>query len=71
MRKGLSEEAHRVLNYFARTPKGHTNVPTSVAKELLLYTDSHVISLGTLYNLKARDIGAGVYQLTLEELNHG
>lgn len=38
-------------------------------KELLLSTEGRVIACGVLYDIKAKHLGAGVYQVTLKRTN--
>jgi hypothetical protein len=65
----LSQEAQRILNYLAGHPGGNTTANTDDTHDILLYTGGNTLACGRLYDIKAQNLGAGVYRLTLELAN--
>jgi hypothetical protein len=65
----MSPEAHRVLNFLAAMPAGHSTLIREDAKDLLLDTGGNMLACGRLYDIVAKDIGAGVYRISLALAN--
>lgn len=62
----MSPEAHRQLNFLASMPAGTTTMNRKEAHEVLMETGGNMLACGRLYNIIAKDIGAGVYKVSLE-----
>lgn len=62
---GDREEAERVAQFLASMPAGHTTVTRGQLRELLLRSDGTMMACGSLYNIRAKHIGAGVYSVRL------
>lgn len=65
----MTPEAKRVLQYLAGSPNGSSTVEGSDAHDILLETGGNTLACGRLYNIIAKDIGAGVFRLSLELAN--
>lgn len=65
----MTTEATRALNFLARMPRGHTTLERADVKDMLLQTGGNILACGSLYNIKATHIGAGVYKVSLELSN--
>jgi hypothetical protein len=65
----MTSESHRQLNFLASMPMGHTTMLRKDVQEILLETGGNMLACGRLYNIKAKDIGAGVYRVSLELAN--
>ena len=61
----MSTESERVLRFLASCPAGHATVERKELRELLLYTDGTMMARGRLYTIKAKHVGAGVYDVRL------
>lgn len=61
----MSPEVNRQLNFLAGMPGGHTTMTRKDVKELLLETGGNMLACGRLYDIVAKDIGAGVYRVSL------
>jgi len=62
----MSPEATQILQHLARNPSGHAVAERKTAKEILLQTGGNTLACGLLYDIICKDIGAGVYRLSLE-----
>lgn len=62
----MSPETNRALQFLASMPSGHTTLPTKQLRELLLETGGQVMARGSLYDIKSRSLGAGVYDVSLK-----
>lgn len=69
MNRALSVEVARQLNFLAGFPSGHTTMTSEDAKEMLVYTGGNMLACGRLYDIVARNIGAGVYRINLTLAN--
>jgi hypothetical protein len=65
----MSPEVTRTLNFFASSPVGHTTMTRKDVREMLLETGGNLLAGGRLYDIVAKDIGAGVYKVTLQLSN--
>lgn len=61
----MSPEATQILQHLARHPGAHAVAERKTAKEILLETGGNMLALGRLYDIICKDIGAGVYRLSL------
>lgn len=61
----MTPAAHRIANFLCSMPSGHTTAPREVVKDLLLETGGQLLAQGSLYDVKAKPIGAGVYRVSL------
>lgn len=62
----MSPEIHRQLNFLCGMPDyGNTTMDRKDTHELLMDTGGCVLACGRLYNIVAKDIGAGVYKVSL------
>lgn len=61
----MTPEVHRQLNFLASMPCGSTTMERRDVKELLMETGGNMLACGRLYDIVAKDIGAGVYKVTL------
>lgn len=59
-------EAERVLHFLASSPNGHTTAERPVVRHLLLATDGTLLASGYRYDIQTKNLGAGVYQLSLQ-----
>lgn len=64
----IKTEAERILSFLAGMPSGITTAIAPVVRHLLLSTDGQIVAGGRCYEIKAKNIGAGVYRLTLAEV---
>lgn len=67
----MSPEAKRVVNYLAGMPSGNVTVEHKDAHDILLETGGQLLACGNLYNIEAKDIGAGVWRLYLSRWSTG
>lgn len=66
----LKEAATRKLEYLASTPRhGLTSATREVVRRVMLDTDGVMMAHGKLWDIKAKSLGAGIYQLSLKERN--
>lgn len=66
----MTNKSHRILNFLASAgPLASDTVDGDTLHEILLETGGTIIGQGTLYNLKSKVLGAGVYQISLEAAN--
>jgi hypothetical protein len=61
----MSAEQRRQLNFLAAIPNGSTTMTRADLKTILLETGGNMLACGRLYDIVAKDIGAGVYKVTL------
>lgn len=66
---GWTDEARRVANFLASMPSGHTTLKRTDAHSLLLESGGNLLAGGRLYDIVAKDIGAGVYKVSLKLAN--
>lgn len=59
--------AKSAVNFLTSSPTGFTTVERAVAKEVLISMNGQVTVWGTLYDIKAENLGAGAYRLSLKE----
>lgn len=64
LHKSIIKEKDRILNNFAACPSASYNAVTKVTKMILL--NSPYLLNGRYFNVKAKSLGAGVYELKLE-----
>lgn len=66
----MSDESRRVLNFLASAgPYANSTVERQDAHDILMETGGTLLARGRLYNIIAKNIGAGVYRLHLELTN--
>jgi hypothetical protein len=61
----MTPEQHRQLNFLAGCPAGSTTMERGDLKAVLMETGGTMLACGRLYDITAKDIGAGVYRVTL------
>lgn len=64
----MTPEAAKAANFLASMPIGHTTLNTSDTQSLLLDTGGNLLARGRLYDIKADHLGAGVYRVSLKDL---
>lgn len=69
MSKEYSEEVRRQLNNLAGSPAASVTMDREDYRNVLLRTGGNMLACGRLYNFKAKNMGAGIYQVTLELAN--
>lgn len=63
-------EAYRALNFLAAAgPLANTTLETKDYKSLMLHSGASVIGCGTLYNIVGKNLGAGVWKVSLKRAN--
>ncbi len=62
----MSPEVCRQLNFLASMPGGNTTMTRKDLREMLLETGGNMLACGQLYDIVAKDIGAGVYKVSLK-----
>lgn len=65
----MSPEATRAVNFLASLPSGNTTVTKKDCAAILLETGGSLLACGSLYNIDAKHLGAGVYKLELKLAN--
>ena len=63
----ITPEQHRVLNFLAAMPSGHTTLKRNDVKNIMLETGGNMLACGRLYDIVAKPIGAGVYKVSLTQ----
>lgn len=58
-------EADRILNFLAALPSGITSAERPVVREIMLRTSGEMLAQGEIFDIVAKNLGAGVYQLRL------
>jgi hypothetical protein len=66
----MDPELTRQLNFLASCPEGTTTMERKEVRAMLMYTGGNMLACGRLYDIIAKDIGAGVYKVSLK-LTHG
>lgn len=61
----MNAEQHRQLNFLAAMPRGHTTMTKDDLKTILMETGGNMLACGTLYDIVAKPLGAGVYRVSL------
>ncbi len=64
LHKSIVKEKNRILNKFAASPSIKQRAVTKVAKRILL--NSPYLLDGKYFDVKAKSLGAGVYELKME-----
>ncbi len=65
----LSREANSVLNRLASMPRfAKKAVPKNLMRELLLHTDGVMFLQGRKWAVKSKELGAGIYEISLAEV---
>jgi hypothetical protein len=64
LHKSIIKENDRILNGFAASPSAKYKAATKVTKMILL--NSPYLLHGKYFNVKAKSLGAGVYELKIE-----
>lgn len=62
----MTSEQHRQLNFLAAMPAGSTTMTKEDLRTILMETGGNMLACGTLYDIVAKPIGAGVYKVTLK-----
>jgi len=57
------------LNFLAAVPSGSTTMEKDDLKTILMETGGSIFACGSLYDIVAKPIGAGVYKVTLTRTN--
>jgi len=65
----IQGEKERIIGLFASNPLIEVKAVTKVTKSILL--NSPYIIHGSLYDIKAKSLGAGVYKLTAKVIRNG
>ena len=65
----VSKESIRVMQFLAGTPVGTTTVNETQLHEIMMQTGGNMLACGSLYNIEAKLLGAGVYKLSLSRTN--
>lgn len=66
----MSPEARRAVQFLASAgPLANTTAERQDTHDILMETGGTLIGCGTLYNIDAKALGAGVYRLTLSRAN--
>ena len=63
----VKAEAGRILSFLAAQPTGVSSAERPVVREIMLSTDGSLMAGGRLYDIAAKNRGAGVYRLNLKE----
>ena len=63
------QKAMSITLDLCRSPEISVTVETAVYRQLLLYTNAEVLACGTLYNVVGKNLGAGVYKVSLAPAN--
>lgn len=58
-------EAERILAFLASTPSGVSSAERPVVRQIMLSTSGEMLVHGEIFDIVARPLGAGVYQLSL------
>lgn len=66
---GWTRAATCAANFLAGMPSGNTTLSRDDAHSLLLESGGSLLAQGRLYNIIAKDIGAGVYKVSLTLAN--
>lgn len=62
----MNKEVRRQLDFLASAgPYANTTMTQEDAKSMLLETGGSILARGRLYNLVLKDLGAGVYYVSL------
>lgn len=61
----MTPEQHRQLNFLAAMPSGHTTMTREDLRTILLETGGNMLVCGRLYDISSKDLGAGVYRVSL------
>lgn len=61
----MTPEQHRLLNFLAAVPAGSTTMTHDDLRTILMETGGNMLACGTLYDIVGKNIGAGVYKVTL------
>ena len=59
------KEIERLLNFLASCPRGNTTVTRAQLRAMLLKTDGKMFACGELFDIQSKNLGAGVYRVTL------
>ncbi len=62
----ITKEKERIIEEFAASPNSNTRAVTKVTKRILL--NGPYLLKGRYWDVKAKSLGAGVYELSLVEL---
>lgn len=62
----MTPEQHRQLNFLASGPRyGHTTMTKDDLRTILMETGGNMLACGSLYDIVAKPLGAGVYRVSL------
>lgn len=62
----MSPEQQRQLNFLASCPAGHTTMTTQDVHEVMMATGGNMLARGSLYDIVAKPLGAGVFKVSLK-----
>lgn len=63
----MSERTRSILNHLAAMPEyGNAAAEKDEVREIMLQTGGWMLACGHQWDIKAKQLGAGVYRLTLE-----
>lgn len=61
----VTAEADRIMNFLAKFTSGITSAERPVVREIMLQTSGEMLAQGEIFDIVAKNLGAGVYQLRL------
>jgi len=61
----VQQEADRILNFLAGFPGGTSTCTRKVLHELLMNNNGRVFGRGECYDIRSKNLGAGVYRVYL------
>lgn len=68
----IEREAQGILTFLASSPAyGSTTCTRGVLRALLLKTDGRMMACGSLYDIKSKHVGAGIYRVSLADWRKG
>lgn len=66
MSAAVTSEANRILGNLAAMPGGIATAQSrAIVREIMLQTGGAMMACGSLYDIKSRSLGGGVYRITL------
>jgi hypothetical protein len=65
----MTPKATKALNFLAAMPGGTVTVTNKDLRGLMLETGGTMLACGRLYKIRSRNLGAGVYEVSLKLAN--
>lgn len=60
-------ETHSILNHLASMPRyGNATATHAQVREIMLQTGGWMMACGSLYDIKSKHLGGGIYRLSLK-----